>query len=70
MMFFVSSLLCAPEDKLFKENDLSLPHSEVRYMATFTQPCKVLDLGAWSKQLFYLASQGYDVTALDINASY
>lgn len=65
------SFLCAPEDKLFKENDLSLPHSEVRYMATFTQPCKVLDLGAGrGRNSFYLTSQGYDVTALDINASH
>ncbi|MEQ4923414.1 SAM-dependent methyltransferase TehB [Proteus hauseri] len=65
------SFLCAPEDKLFKENDLSLPHSEVRYMSTFTQPCKVLDLGAGrGRNSFYLASQGYDVTALDINASH
>lgn len=65
------SFLCAPEDKLFKENDLSLPHSEVRYMSTFTQPCKVLDLGAGrGRNSFYLASKGYDVSALDINASH
>lgn len=65
------SFLCTPEDKFFKENDLSLPHSEVRYMATLTTPCKVLDLGAGrGRNSFYLALQGYDVTALDINAAH
>lgn len=40
-------------------------------MATLTHPCKVLDLGAGrGRNSFYLASQGYDVTALDINASH
>lgn len=65
------SFLCHPEDKFFKENDLSLPHSEVRFMTTFTEPCKVLDLGAGrGRNSFYLASKGYDVTSLDINASH
>lgn len=40
-------------------------------MATLTTPCKVLDLGAGrGRNSFYLALQGYDVTALDINAAH
>lgn len=65
------SFLCAPEDKLFKENALSLPHSEIQYMSTLTVPCKVLDLGSGrGRNSLYLASKGYEVTALDINASH
>lgn len=64
------SFLCHPSLKFYKTHDLSKPHSEIRYLCEnhFSSPCKVLDLGSGrGRNSFYLAMQGYDVTAVDIN---
>ncbi|QCJ69447.1 tellurite resistance methyltransferase TehB [Providencia heimbachae] len=64
------SFLCQPEMKFYKEHGLTIPHSEVRYLCEqqLAKPCKVLDLGSGrGRNSFYLALQGYDVTAVDIN---
>ena len=64
------SFLCKPELKFYKEYGLTKPHSEVRYLCEqkLIEPCKVLDLGSGrGRNSFYLAQQGYDVTAVDIN---
>nr|WP_314263055.1 SAM-dependent methyltransferase TehB [uncultured Moellerella sp.] len=64
------SFLCQPELKFYKQYGLSAPHSEVRFMADeqIIHPCSVLDLGSGrGRNSFFLAQQGYDVTAVDIN---
>ena len=64
------SFLCQPELEFFKEYGLTTPHSEVRYLCEqkLSTPCKTLDLGSGrGRNSFYLALQGYDVTAVDIN---
>lgn len=65
------SFLCEPQYLFYKQNNLSLPHSEIRYLANIISPCKTLDLGAGrGRNTFYLAERGYDVTAVDINPQY
>ncbi|HHR5803629.1 TPA: SAM-dependent methyltransferase TehB [Providencia alcalifaciens] len=67
------SFLCRPEIAFYKQYDLSIPHSEVRYLCenNLAKPCKVLDLGSGrGRNSFYLAQQGYDVTAVDINQNH
>lgn len=62
--------LCHPDIKFYKEHGLTIPHSEVRFLCEnkLSQPCKTLDLGSGrGRNSFYLALQGYDVTAVDIN---
>lgn len=64
------SFFCHPEVKFYKQYGLSLPHSEVRFMTEqqIIKPCTVLDLGSGrGRNSFFLAQQGYDVTAVDIN---
>ncbi|WP_321158251.1 SAM-dependent methyltransferase TehB, partial [Providencia stuartii] len=64
------SFLCHPDIKFYKEHGLTIPHSEVRFLCEnkLSQPCKTLDLGSGrGRNSFYLALQGYDVTAVDIN---
>lgn len=64
------SFLCHPDIKFYKEYDLTTPHSEVRYLCEqqLIQPCNVLDLGSGrGRNSFYLALQGYNVTAVDIS---
>lgn len=46
------------------------PHSEVVEACATIQPCKVLDMGCGSgRNALYLASLGFDVTAIDANPS-
>lgn len=64
------SFLCHSDIKFYKEYGLTIPHSEVRFLCenNLSQPCKTLDLGSGrGRNSFYLALQGYDVTAVDIN---
>ncbi|MGV8000998.1 SAM-dependent methyltransferase TehB [Photorhabdus temperata subsp. temperata] len=62
------SFLCEPQYLFYKQNNLSLPHSEIRYLADIISPCKTLDLGSGrGRNAFYLAERGYDVTAVDIS---
>ncbi|MEK9495438.1 SAM-dependent methyltransferase TehB [Photorhabdus sp. P32] len=65
------SFLCEPQYLFYKQNNLSLPHSEIVYLANIISPCKTLDLGAGrGRNTFYLAERGYDVTAVDISPQY
>ncbi|MCW7547560.1 SAM-dependent methyltransferase TehB [Photorhabdus sp. APURE] len=65
------SFLCEPQHLFYKQNNLSLPHSEIVYLANIISPCKTLDLGAGrGRNTFYLAERGYDVTAVDISLQY
>lgn len=62
------SFYCREEVFFYKKNDLTLPHSEVCALSLITKPCKVLDLGSGrGRNSFFLALQGYAVTAVDIN---
>ncbi|MCW7760789.1 SAM-dependent methyltransferase TehB [Photorhabdus luminescens] len=65
------SFLCEPQYLFYKQNNLSLPHSEIVYLANIISPCKTLDLGAGrGRNTFYLAERGYNVTAVDISPQY
>ncbi|HGJ5868707.1 SAM-dependent methyltransferase TehB [Arsenophonus nasoniae] len=62
------SFYCREEAFFYKRNGLTLPHSEVCILSQITKPCKVLDLGSGrGRNSFFLALQGYAVTAMDIN---
>ncbi|KAA1194923.1 SAM-dependent methyltransferase TehB [Photorhabdus heterorhabditis] len=62
------SFLCEPQYLFYKQNNLSLPHSEIRYLVDILSPCKTLDLGSGrGRNTFYLAEKGYDVMAMDIS---
>ncbi|WP_032116512.1 SAM-dependent methyltransferase TehB [Candidatus Arsenophonus nilaparvatae] len=62
------SFYCTEDAFFYKKNGLTLPHSEVCALSQITKPCKVLDLGSGrGRNSFFLALQGYAVTAMDIN---
>ncbi|WP_036771247.1 SAM-dependent methyltransferase TehB [Photorhabdus australis] len=62
------SFLCESQYLFYKQNNLSLPHSEIRDLVDIISPCKTLDLGSGrGRNSFYLAEKGYDVMAMDIS---
>lgn len=53
-----------------QRHGMNPPHSEVVAACATIQPCKTLDMGCGSgRNALYLASLGFDVTAIDANPS-
>ena len=68
--FFVE-FFCQPEDYFAKKYNYGRPHSEVlEALETIQALGKVLDLGSgMGRNSLYLAQQGFDVTAVDLNVN-